>query len=187
VIIESEIGKRIKNYRTKKDLTLQDLADLSGFTKGYISKVEKSKKAPPVSTLGKISKVLGIPISVLLGVNDQVSDICFVKNNDRPAMAGRGTKFGYCYEALSHPFAGKHMEPFILSYPHKKADPPVWFKHEGEEMLFVLSGKMRFLHNDKEFFLEKGDCLYFDSGIPHFGEPIECEEECKCLIVMYNE
>ena len=101
-------------------------------------------------------------------------------------MAGRGSKFGYSYEALSHPFAGKHMEPFILSYPHEKADPPVWFKHEGEEMLFLLTGKMKFCHSGKEFLLEPGDCLYFDSSIPHYGEPIECEEKCRCLIVMYN-
>ena len=102
-------------------------------------------------------------------------------------MAGRGTKFGYCYEALSHPFRGKHMEPFVLTYPDtKNPKRDVWFEHDGEEVLFVLQGRMLFLHGDKEFILEEGDCVYFDASIPHYGEVYEAEKELKCLIVIYG-
>jgi DNA-binding XRE family transcriptional regulator len=46
-IIEAEIGKRIKSFRTQKRITLEQLANQAGFTKGYLSKVEKSKKSLP--------------------------------------------------------------------------------------------------------------------------------------------
>ena len=52
IINEADIGKRIKSLRNKKRVTLETLAADTGFTKGYLSKVEKSVKAPPVSTLG---------------------------------------------------------------------------------------------------------------------------------------
>jgi transcriptional regulator with XRE-family HTH domain len=57
IMIESEIGKRIKALRNEKGLTLEQLAAQTGYTKGYLSKVEKSIKAPPVSTLGTIGRL----------------------------------------------------------------------------------------------------------------------------------
>jgi transcriptional regulator with XRE-family HTH domain len=66
-IVEAEIGKRIKAFRTEKRITLDQLAKKTGFTKGYLSKVEKSTKSPPVSTLGILARALGITISALLG------------------------------------------------------------------------------------------------------------------------
>jgi transcriptional regulator with XRE-family HTH domain len=38
MIIEAEIGQRIKDFRLKNNLTLQELADRTGFSKGYLSK-----------------------------------------------------------------------------------------------------------------------------------------------------
>ena len=63
MIQESELGKRIKEYRMKKGLTLQKLEEKTGFTKGYLSKVENTKKAPPVSTLVVLAKALEVSLS----------------------------------------------------------------------------------------------------------------------------
>ena len=52
-------------------------------------------------------------------------------------------------------------------------------------MLFVLQWKIRFKYDDREFVLEEGDCVYFDSSIPHTGEPVD-GEEFKYLIVIYT-
>ncbi len=41
MINEAEIGKKIKVFRLQKNLTLQELADKTGYSKGYLSKVEK--------------------------------------------------------------------------------------------------------------------------------------------------
>jgi len=99
-------------------------------------------------------------------------------------MAGTGDEYGLAYEALANPYPNKHMEPFILSYPSKDAFK-YSFQHDGEEMLFVLQGKMRFKYGDRKFVLEEGDCVYFDSSIPHTGETVD-DEELKCLIVIYS-
>ena len=44
---------------------------------------------------------------------------------------------------------------------------------------------MRFIHGNEEYVVEPGDCIYFDSGIPHFGESIG-RKEVKCFMVIYN-
>jgi transcriptional regulator with XRE-family HTH domain len=182
-IVESEIGKRIKAFRTKKSITLEQLANQTGFTKGYLSKVEKSEKSPPVSTLGIIARVLGVTISAILGEENQSVPLCLVKKGERPLISRNGTAFGYSYEAIAYKFPNKKMEPFILTLP---ANPKkTIYRHEGEELLYVLEGTMKFHHYNQECIVEEGDCVYFDSSLPHFGESMG-RKRVKCLMVIYN-
>jgi transcriptional regulator with XRE-family HTH domain len=184
MIIEAEIGKRIHQYRLQNNFTLQELADKTGFSKGYLSKVEKSGKAPPVATLSVIARELGVSVSVILGEETIGGSICLVRQNERMLMAKNGQEFGYAYEALANPYPNKHMEPFILSYPSDEALKHT-FQHDGEEMLIVLRGQMRFKYGNSEFVLDQGDCIYFDSSVAHTGEPIG-DEPLKTLIVLYS-
>jgi transcriptional regulator with XRE-family HTH domain len=183
-IIESEIGRRIKKLRLGKRITLERLAVQTGFTKGYLSKVEKSAKAPPVSTLGIIARALGVTISTLLGEESPATPICLVKRSERSLIARDGTSSEYSYEAVAHKFTNKMMEPFILTLPvHPKKR--TLYHHEGQEILFVLEGTMKFFHGTEEFIVEEGDCLYFDSGITHFGESMG-NKKAKCFMVIFS-
>jgi mannose-6-phosphate isomerase-like protein (cupin superfamily) len=179
MIIEAEIGKRIRQYRLQNNFTLQELADKTGYSKG-----EKSGKAPPVATLSVIARELGVSVSVILGEETTDASFCLVRENERMLMAKTGEEFGYAYEALANPYPNKHMEPFILTYPSDDALKHT-FQHDGEEMLFVLEGKMRFKYGNSEYVLDKGDCIYFDSGIAHAAEPVG-DEPLKTLIVIYT-
>ena len=116
-IVESEIGKRIKAFRTKKSITLEQLANQTRFTKGYLSKVEKSEKSPPVSTLGVIARALDVTISAILVEENPSVPLCLVKKVERPLISRNGTAFGYSYEAIAYKFPNKKMEPFILTLP----------------------------------------------------------------------
>ena len=184
IILETEIGKRIKAFRTDRGITLEQLARQAGFTKGYLSKVEKSEKAPPVSTLRNIGKALDVTISALLGEESQRTSLCLVRENERPLVTRDGTAFGYAYEAMAFKYPNRIMEPFLLTLPlgPKKR---TMHQHEGEEILFVIQGTMRFFHGAEDFIVNEGDCIYFDSGIPHFGESIGTEE-VKCFMVICN-
>jgi transcriptional regulator with XRE-family HTH domain len=183
-IVEAEIGKRIKAFRTQKRITLEQLAKQAGFTKGYLSKVEKSKKSPPVSTLGIIARALGVTISALLGEEAPRTSLCLVRKDERPLISRDGTAFGYSYEAMAYKYPNKILEPFILTLPIKPKKRTL-YQHEGEEILFVIQGTMKFLHGNEEYVVNEGDCIYFDSGLPHWGESTG-PAEVKCFMVIYN-
>lgn len=184
VIFEAEIGKRIKALRSEKGITLEQLSKQTGFTKGYLSKVEKSKKAPPVSTLGNIAQAFNVTISSLLGEESSRTSLCLVRRGERPLIARDGTAFGYSYEAMAYNYPNKIMEPFILTLPLGRKKKTL-YQHEGEEILFVIQGSMKFIHGTEEYIVNEGDCVYFDSSIPHFGEPIG-RKEVKCFMVICN-
>jgi transcriptional regulator with XRE-family HTH domain len=184
VIFEAKIGKRIKALRSEKGITLEQLAKKTGFTKGYLSKVEKSKKAPPVSTLGNIAQAFNVTISSLLGEESSRTSLCLVRRSERPLIARDGTAFGYSYEAMAYNYPNKIMEPFILTLPLGRKKK-TFYQHEGEEILFVIQGSMKFIHGSKDYIVNEGDCVYFDSSIPHFGESIG-RKEVKCFMVICN-
>ena len=114
---EGEIGKNLRNIRKLKELTLEELAHKSGFSKGYLSKLENSDKAPPVSTLINLAKALGVKVSTLFGEDRQPTSLSLVRKSERMLMARNGARFGYSYETLAHTYLGKAMEPYILTIP----------------------------------------------------------------------
>lgn len=183
MIPESRIGKQIKTIRLSQNLTLESLAEKTGFTKGYLSKVENSKKAPPVSTLIVLAKALGATLSNLFGEVPTTHRFSIVKRKERRLMARNGSAFGYAYETLAHHYLDKKMEPYILTIPATSEEHPM-FQHEGEEMLLVVEGTMRFLYGEDEHIVETGDCVYFDSSVPHFGSSAD-GRDVKCVMVIY--
>ncbi len=186
VIDESTIGRRVRDYRKAKGLTLQEMADATGFSKGYLSKLETSKKAPPLSTLSRIGKVLGVTTSTLLGETGTQSSISFVKRTERIPITHEGTAFGYSYQSIAYRFPERHMQPFILILPPRPLKPKALFQHDSEELLFVLQGVMRFYYGDQVFIVEEGDCVYFDGNVPHYGESFG-DHETVCLMVLHSK
>jgi transcriptional regulator with XRE-family HTH domain len=181
---EKQISKNIKKYRTFRGLSLGQLAQLTGLTKGYVSKIERSDKAPPFSTLVKLAGALGIDTNLLIEDDLEVPEdtrLCIVRKDQGKTVATRETLYGYHYEALAHKKAGKNMQPYLIT---PAFDEKGIFSHEGEEFLYVLKGTHEFIYDGERYILEEGDCVYFDSIVPHSGRSVGTEPN-KLLAVMY--
>jgi transcriptional regulator with XRE-family HTH domain len=170
-----------------KELSLEKLASLTGLTKGYLSRIENSPKPPPIFTLSKISAALGVDLPTLLSDSDtsvlpESMEITVTRNSEHVITDGRGTPYGYVYEAIAQKKLGKNMEPFLVT---DSFEPRADFQHEGEEFLYILEGKLEFFFKGKSYILEKGDSVYFDSAFPHGGKSIG-EVPAKILIVIYS-
>jgi len=179
------VGKNIKIIRKQKNITLKELADHSGFTKSYLSKIEKSKKAPPYSTVMKIAMALEVEVAYLL--NEHLSNfsdirISFCRNNKGKIVETLGSSYGRKYEALGYSKPGKNMQPFIVEAPFEEKSV---FQHEGEEFVYVLEGTYQFIYDGIEYIMKRGDSVYFDSGVPHAAKSLG-NKKAKVLAVMYS-
>jgi transcriptional regulator with XRE-family HTH domain len=181
---EKQIAKNIKKIRLESNMTQERIAELSGLTKGYISKIEKSDKAPPLSTLSKIASALDVDITILaaedLETPEDVS-LCIVRKGEGKKISS-ATLEGYHYEALAYKKSGKNMEPFFLM---PAFDEKAIFSHEGEEFMYTLEGVHEFVYDNRKYILNEGDSIYFDSRIPHTGRSIG-KQRAKILAVMYS-
>ncbi len=182
--MEAEIGKRIRRLRKAQGLTMKELADKAGFSQGYISKLENSESAPPISTLIRLAQALNVDINAFFGEQQDQATISLVKRDERRELAREGTRFGYSYEMLAPAFMNKKMDPYILIIPPDMKTQP-FFQHEGQEMVFILEGEGTFTYGDKEIKVEAGDCLYFEAGVQHVGTNTS-GKEFKALIVIWS-
>jgi transcriptional regulator with XRE-family HTH domain len=187
---EELIAKNIHDLRKVRKITLDKLADLTGLTKGYLSKIERSKKAPPYSTLNKIAMAFGVDAASFLGETPQDkrnTQISFTRRDKGKSVRvvgslAEGSLYGYNYEALASDKSGKNMEPFIIE---PAFDEEAIFQHEGEEFMYVLEGRHELIYDGNRYLMEKGDSVYFDAAVPHTGKSLG-KKKARLLAVMYN-
>ena len=181
---EKIICQNIKKLRKQKHLTLESLANLTGLTRGYLSKVERSEKAPPYSTLNKIAGSLGVEITTILKETFKPlkdTRIDFQKKNKRTIIHAASQFSGYDYEVLSANKPGKNMEPFIIYAPFNLNK---MYSHEGEEFIYILEGELEFIYGEKKYIMEQGDNVYFASCIPHARKSLG-KKQAKLMVVIY--
>lgn len=189
---EEAVCRRLQALRTEKGLTLEALAALSGFTKGYLSRIENGNKAPPIASLARIARALGQELSYFFlddvaSAASRLDDsrVSVVHKWERKPVTRGGTAFGYDYVSLAHKRAHKLMDPFVFTFP-ASVDVDRYFRHSGEEFIYVLSGKVLFevvLNGvTRAYTLEAGDSIYFDSSLPHRGHSVD--GEAQAMVVM---
>ena len=168
--------------RLERGITLPTLAAKTGLTKGFLSQVERGMKAPSISSLLRISQVLGVTVGALFEPAAKPEPgHSLVRRHERQRYAREGSLYGYHYEALAFRKAIKRMEPFIVSPP--LITPRKFFTHEGDELLFVLSGRLEVSLNAERMVLSRGDCLYFDASIPHRSRSLG-KKRSRALVVV---
>jgi XRE family transcriptional regulator, regulator of sulfur utilization len=67
-----QIGEQLRYFRQQRNLTLEDLADLTGVSKPMIGQIERGTSNPTVSTLWKIAAGLQIPFASFITTNPSV-------------------------------------------------------------------------------------------------------------------
>ncbi|HHV93565.1 MAG TPA: helix-turn-helix transcriptional regulator [Firmicutes bacterium] len=60
------LGERIRTFREKRGLTLQEVASRSGLSRSYLSEIENGKKQPSVKTLEALAAALNVALDALL-------------------------------------------------------------------------------------------------------------------------
>ena len=164
------VGAHIHALRTSLGITLQELAEKTGFSAALLSQVENRMTSPPLGMLVKIANACDTSVSALIGGREEAA-FSIVRKEDRSTVSRvelkGGEKAEYSYEALGTGKAENRMEPFLIKLP-LISDPNVPRSvHEGEEFLFVLSGRVEIFLGDYTDVLEEGDSIYYNSTTPH--------------------
>lgn len=166
---ELEIGITLRAIRLKQGRTIQEISDFCGLSKSMVSKIETNKVFPSVATLTKIAKSLGTNISTLLEENGGNSEV-FVQASTAEDNTIK-TEKGYSIYPYASGFKEKKMQPFL--FMAKKGEVKHHHvSHEGEEFIYVLEGEMKFQVGDIEYYLRKGDSLYFNALKTHQVIPV---------------
>lgn len=168
---QNKIGKKIKEFREFKEITVEELALNSNLDSSQLEHIEKKGIVPSLGHLIKISRALGVRIGTFLDDHEQIGPVV-VKSGDEKMSLSFSTKDEETREhlnffSLASEKAGRHMEPFIVEIEAQNESNYKLSSHEGEEFIFVLDGKIEINYGKDIYNLNKGDSIYLDSVISH--------------------
>ncbi len=163
------VGTKVATVRESLSLTVEELAERSGCDLALIRRIEGGEIVPSLAPLIKISRALGVRLGTLL--DDATGLGPAITRRDEAAGATptksletRSATGTHDFFSLAPGKATKHMEPFLVTI-HPGADAPS--SHEGEELLYVLEGKIEVAYGKDVHTLGPGDSIYYDSIVPH--------------------
>ena len=70
-VSSEQLGKRVKELRGRRGLTLEALAERSGVSRAMISKLERGEKNPTLVVAAKLADGLGVTLSQLVGMEER--------------------------------------------------------------------------------------------------------------------
>lgn len=182
----STIGKRIRSYREKQNLTIGDLAERTTLTEDFIRAVEDEDMYPSLRPLVKLARALGVRLGTFM--DDHVSSDPLItrlaEREEELIMHPDGKEAGLIFHSLGKGKTDRHMEPFFVELMPESANDTALSSHEGEEFIVVHSGKVRITYGREESVLEQGDSTYFNSVVPH---NVSCagDEKAEIYAVLY--
>ncbi|MFZ4780259.1 MAG: helix-turn-helix domain-containing protein [Terrimicrobiaceae bacterium] len=182
---ERQIGQNIRALRMRRGLSLTEAAKRAGLSKGNLSKIEKAQVSSPIATLLGVAKALDVHLSRFFVESESVPTYVVTRNGEAPIISRGGSDFGYSYQALSLEMPEKSAEPFVITVrPGAKRGI---FRHEGQEFIHILSGRMRMRLGDEPVILEPGDSLYFDPRQAHSCEALDRKTvRFLCLFIQHQ-
>ena len=161
------VGPRLRALRQQRGIALSELSATTGISVSTLSRLESGQRRPTLELLLPLSRVHQVPLDELV---------------DAPATGDP--------RVHPRPFErnGLTMVPLTRRpgglQAFKQLYPPQWpgreleqKSHEGYEWMYVLSGRLRLLLGEHDFWLKPGEVAEFDTHVPHaFGtgpEPAE--------------
>ncbi|HKL00993.1 MAG TPA: XRE family transcriptional regulator [Desulfotignum sp.] len=164
-----EVGKRIRQLRQERGISLQDLSDLTGFEVARLEDIENGREKPQLGMVMKLSKALDAAVGRLVsGMGTKLYSITR-KNERRPVSrsASKASKKSvYSYMSLAPEVQGRHMEALIVQL--EKAEEKEISVHNGEEFIYVLDGVANLTIAKESYDLSPGDSAYYLSTTPHY-------------------
>ncbi len=165
---EVALGQRIRSLRAAKGWTLEQTGQASGLARSTLSKIENGQMSPTYDALIKLAAGLGMDLSALFAAQPKPvaagrRSIC------RNASGVPHTTPYYAHELLCNDLSSKSMVPFRSRIVARRFDAfDDWSRHEGEEFVYVLAGRVRLY---SEFYepvdMGPGDSWYVDSRMGH--------------------
>ncbi len=169
--LEESVGSAIRQLRLRDGLTIAQVSELAGISRGMLSKIETGSTMAGMDTLARIARSLGVSMSMLFSQYDaSAASAQHVKNGAGMEVVRRGTKSGHTYHLLAYDQGPiKLFEPFLITIEDDTERYPS-FQHPGIEFIYMLKGVIEYRCGQQTYVLEPGDSLSFQGDIPHGPE-----------------
>lgn len=156
-----DIGAKIKRLRLSNQLTLEELANRSELTKGFLSQLERDLTSPSIATLENILEALGTNLKDFFS-EDEDEQIVFSKDD-----FFENTQDDYKISYIIPNAQKNEMEPILIELKEDKKSMEI-DPHDGEEFGYVIQGTVTLVNGEEEYDVKKGETFYLKGNLPHY-------------------
>ena len=150
------IATRLRGLREVLELSEQEVADSCRLSVDEYRDMESGDADISVNVLQTIARRYGISLDVLMFGEEPKMNSYFITRAGTGVSVER--RAAYKYEALASGFRDRRADPFIVTVEPSAADAPMHLNcHTGQEMNYVLEGRLLIGLNGKEIVLNTGD------------------------------
>jgi transcriptional regulator with XRE-family HTH domain len=155
------IGAKLRSTRIAQGLTLAQVAESTGLSKGFLSRLERDETSPSVATLVQLCQVLSLPVGALFAE----PEIQHIRRADAPRINLGGVR---AEEHLMSPRGEERVQLLRSSLePGAHGGADLYTVNCDVEVVHVISGAVTVRFADRSVRLEPGDALTFPGREPH--------------------
>lgn len=163
------IGQNIKSKRTEKNITLEELANRAGVTKGLISQIENNRTVPSLPVLFNLIHGLQEDIKTFFDdMHEHFTNghVLIIRKGEEKVFEKEPVK-GFSYKRILTKSVMAQAVDFVLLELKKGAGRKQMIRTDAFECKYVLKGKIEYEIEKEKFTLEAGDTLFFDGRARH--------------------
>ena len=155
------IGQRLRAARQAQQLTIEQVAEATGLSKGFISRVERDMTSISVASLVAFCEVLSLPVGALF----ESSGARLIKKGAGPHINLGGTG---AEERLLTPRSENRVQlVHSVCEPGADGGAELYTVNSDIEVLHVLGGSVTLRFSDRDWQLTEGDSMTFNGREPH--------------------
>ena len=155
------VGRRLRELRQDRHLTMDQVAEFTGLTKGFLSRVERDLTSPSVTSLIAICKVLGVSPGEVL----DTPELSLVRLEEAPRVSLGGE--GITEQLVTPPGTRELQVIRAVIAPGGRGETDLYTVDCTVESLHVIQGPFTLITPADELTLETGDTVTFPGTEPH--------------------
>ncbi len=179
----SHFSIKMKKLRIEKKISLETLAEETGYSVEYLTQIENNEVMAPVSVILSVSQALAVASEEFLLSKEEASSRRKVLKQRKERFEKRSEN--YSYEVLTPEGKNKHLNAFKVTIEANQDFKMVDYHHPGEEIIYVLSGILELNVARTTHTLEANDCIHFDSSKSHKLRSLS-DEPTTFLVTIYS-
>ncbi|MHA7663116.1 helix-turn-helix domain-containing protein [Mycolicibacterium sp. HS_4_1] len=177
--IEARVRRRLRELRTQRGMTLEDVARAADIDISTLSRLESGKRRFALDHLPRLAAALSISTDELMRAPEA----------EDPRVRGAShSRDGITYWPLTRGGPAGGLHTFKIRVSARRRTPPAELPvHDGQEWLYVLSGNLRLLLGDRDFTIKPGEAVEFSTWTPHWFGTVDGPVEAIAIFGPHGE
>jgi transcriptional regulator with XRE-family HTH domain len=177
--VDLRVRRRLRELRTQRGLTLEEVATSADIDVSTLSRLESGKRRLALDHLPRLASALSVSTDDLLRAPDA----------EDPRVKGASqTRHGVTYWPLTHSGPAGGLHAFKIRVSARRRTPPEELPvHDGQDWMYVLSGRLRLILGERDFTIKPGEAVEFSTWTPHWFGAVDGPVEAVAIFGPHGE